>query len=300
MNNFNTPILFVIFNRPDTTQIVFNEIKKIKPKQLFVTADGPRENKPDETERCIKSREIINQIDWNCEVHKNYSETNLGCKVAVSSGITWFFDNIEEGIILEDDCVPDQSFFKFCEELLEYYKDDQRIMHIGGSNFQFGKKRGDGDYYFSKVNHIWGWATWKRAWKHYDVKIKSLDKFIENNYIKGVFNSNNIEKRWIRILTKVKNNKIDTWDYQWTYSMWSQDGLAILPNKNLVKNIGFGKVATHTKSSNSKLEKNEVSPLYIKNHPTMIVRDLEADLHFYKTTKRNIIIRILNKLKQYV
>ena len=300
MKYFDTPILFVIFNRPETTQIVFDEIKKIKPRKLFITADGPRKHKLDESKKCMQARQIIDQIDWDCQIYKNYSDVNLGCKIAVSSGINWFFNNVEEGIILEDDCAPNESFFTFCEEMLDRYRNDNRIMHINGSNFQFGKNRGDGDYYFSKISHVWGWATWRRAWKYYDMDLKSLDNFIVNNYIKGTFINKRIENDFINLLKKTKNNKIDTWDYQWTYSVWSQNGLSLSPNKNLVKNIGFGKTATHTKSSNAKLENNDAMHFLVHKHPTMIIRDIEADLYFYKQTKRAIIARILAKLKQYV
>jgi hypothetical protein len=296
----NTPVLFLIFNRPETTKKVFEAIRKARPEKLFIAADGPRENKIGENELCNEARTIVTQIDWPCEVKTLFRENNLGCKIGVSSAITWFFEHVENGIILEDDCLPDMSFFRFCEELLEYYKDDERIMHISGDNFQFEKKRGDGDYYFSKINHVWGWATWRRAWKYYDVSLNSLDKFIENNYIRDIFSDEKISKKWLNLFIKTKKGKIDTWDYQWTYSMWTQNGLAILPNVNLVKNIGFGNTATHTKSSNSKLERNDTVALSINKHPTMIVRDLEADEYFYKATRQNIATRFINKLKQYI
>ncbi len=162
------PVLFLIFNRPDTTQPVFNEIREAKPTKLFVAADGPRDNKKGEKEECEKTRKIIEQVDWDCELYKLYRDKNLGCKIAVSSAIDWFFENVEEGIILEDDCLPHPSFFRFCQELLEKYKGDERVFVISGDNFLFGRKRTNYSYYFSRYNHCWGWAGWIRTLSDYD------------------------------------------------------------------------------------------------------------------------------------
>ena len=186
---FTTPILFMIFNRPDTTARVFERIRGIKPSRLFVSADGPRLQKPDEAEQCIQARAVIQKIDWECEVKTKFSDKNQGCKMGVNSAINWFFEHVDEGIILEDDCLPDISFFPFCQTLLELYRNDERIMHIGGSNFQDGKLRDDGSYFFSGINHIWGWATWKRAWKQYDVQIRSLPSLRNNEIFRTVFPS---------------------------------------------------------------------------------------------------------------
>ena len=292
---FNTPILFIIFNRPETTKKVFEIIRQIKPSKLFIAADGPRSDKLDEVHLCDESRKTVSKIDWQCEVKTLYREKNLGCKIAVSSAINWFFENAEEGIILEDDCLPDPSFFIFCEQMLERYRNDLRIMHIGGDNFQFGRQRGNGDYYFSKMSHVWGWATWRRAWKYYDVEMKSLEDFIKNNYIKDIFNNKKIIDNWLKILNETKNNEIDTWDYQWTYTIWSQNGLSIIPNKNLVGNIGFGNNATHTKTMTDSIRNNRVHTLFIKKHPAIIARDYNADV-YYNTMKINIIDRIQNKI----
>lgn len=179
--SFTTPILFLIFNRPETTERVFQQIRKIQPRQLFVSADGPRPTKIGEQETCEQVQKIIQKIDWKCDLKTNYSEKNLGCRVAVSSGINWFFNHVYEGIILEDDCVPDISFFHFCETMLEYYRNDERIMHIGGFNYQDGIIRGSGSYYFSQLSHIWGWATWKRAWDKYDVNVSTYLNYSSRN-----------------------------------------------------------------------------------------------------------------------
>jgi hypothetical protein len=242
------PVLFIIFNRPDTTKKVFEAIRKYRPNELFIAADGPRENKPGEKERCEEARKITEQIDWPCEAKRLYRDKNFGCKLAVSGAIDWFFENVEEGIILEDDCLPDQTFFKFCEQMLVRYRDDHRVMHISGDNFQNGVHRGEKEasYYFSKYPHIWGWATWRRAWKKYDVKIKSWGE------VKKDLKIINLSGLWAKLYWKVifdlvNRGKIDTWDYQWLYACWINGGKTITPNINLVRNIGFWEQATHTR-----------------------------------------------------
>ncbi len=244
-NEFETPILFLIFNRPDTTQQVFNQLKQLKPKYLFVAADGPRLNKPGEFEICLETRNIINQIDWDCKVKTLFRDENSGCGIAVSSAISWFFEQVEYGIILEDDCLPDLSFFPYCEELLIRFKDNQKIMMIGGNNFQNGIQRGDGSYYFSNFGNIWGWASWRRAWQHYKREIR-VDKLFFSSLNKGIINNWKERKYWNNKLLKVVNGRIDTWDYQWIHAIWKNNGYSITPNCNLVVNLGFRNASTHT------------------------------------------------------
>ena len=294
-NKFETPILFIIFNRPDTAEKVFNEIKKIKPKKLFVSADGPRENKPGEKEKCLATRKIIDQVDWECEVYKKYSDVNLGCKLGVSSGIDWFFKNVEQGIILEDDCLPAQSFFKFCEELLEKYKNNEKIMMISGDNFQNGRQRGDGSYYFSKFSHIWGWATWRRAWEHYSVNMEGYPKFKQDKKINAIWSKEYIRKYWLDTFDQAYENKIDTWDYQWAFSIWKMDGLCVIPNYNLISNIGFRDDATHTKSAN-KLANQKIQSMDIIKHPFKIEQNKKADNYYSKIFKKSLFKKILNKI----
>jgi len=281
--NFNTPVLFLIFNRPNLTQQVFDKIKKVKPTELFVVADGARNQK--EWEICNKTRKIIDQIDWPCTVNKNYSDKNLGCKIRVSSGINWFFENVEQGIILEDDCLPSTSFFYFCQELLEKYRDNEKIMCISGDNFQDKIIRGDGDYFFSIFNHIWGWATWKRAWNFYDINIKNLPKFKRENKIKKIFPRNKLaQKYWLRIFDKMYKNKEDTWDYQWVFTCWNNNGLTCLPNKNLISNIGAGSSnATHGDKVNNRKHNLETYELdFPLKHPSEIKIDTDADNYTLK------------------
>lgn len=294
-----TPVLFLIFSRPDTTQRVFEEIRKARPAKLYVAADGPREAKKEESEKCRQTRAIINQVDWDCEVKTLYRDKNLGCRMAVSSAIDWFFEQEEEGIILEDDCLPHPDFFVFCTTLLEKYRYDSRVMHISGSNLQFGKVFGEGSYYFSKHVNIWGWASWRRAWQYYDVEISSFPRFIEQKQIHNVLFFHNNTRRYLRILHKIYQGA-DTWDFQWAYGVFTQNGLAITPNVNLVSNIGFGEESTHAFDSKNKMANIPVKPIGQIKHPAFVLHQNEADSRFTRITLRPLPLlnRIRKKLKK--
>jgi len=298
MNKFNTPILLMIFNRPDTTARVLDAIKYAQPKQLFVACDAPREYKDGEAEKVAETKALIkSMIDWECDVQTLYRDKNLGCKKAVSSAIDWFFEHVEQGIILEDDCVPDKTFFNYAEELLKKYKDDELVMHIGGSNFQHGKIRGDASYYFSRYNHIWGWATWRRAWEHYDVAIPDFPQFVKDKKINEIWDKKYIQDIWLDKFESVYEKKVDTWDYQWTYAIWKNNGLSIIPNKNLITNIGFGEDATHTKRKDMYAEM-ELQSMKELIHPKTKEIHTKADAFYNK--RLTLTYRIINKLKAYL
>ncbi|HNR86816.1 MAG TPA: hypothetical protein PKM65_00580 [Spirochaetota bacterium] len=297
-HSHGTPILFIIFNRPETTRLVFERIRQAKPTRLFVSADGPRSSVPDEAERCREARAIVERIDWDCEVKTFFKDSNCGCRVMVSSAITWFFDNVEEGIILEDDCLPDMSFFPFCAELLERYRNDNRIYMISGNNFQFGVKRGTGSYYFSKTNHIWGWASWRRAWRQYDVTLASFPEFKRNNIIQNIFVKKKEQRQWMRNFQLVYNGKLNTWDHQWAYAILTNNGMSIMPNVNLVSNIGFATGATHTTAGGNIFADMKTEPIGEIIHPPFTVPDLEAD-NYERIIYRNAIPftrKVRNKL----
>lgn len=274
---FNTPIVFIIFNRPDTTERVFAEIAEVRPRWLLVIADGPRADHYNDVEKCAAARAIIDGVDWDCEVLKNYSGVNLGCKRRVSSGIDWVFKTVEEAIILEDDCLPHPTFFRFCDEMLEHYREDTRIAMISGDNFQFGKKRTDYSYYFSRYSHIWGWATWKRSWENYDVDMKLWPKKRDGGWLQDIFGDNKTVRYWRKLFESVYRGEIDTWDYQWTFSCWIHNTLTILPNINLVSNIGFGSEGTHTTIKNECAEMETEPMAFPISHPEYILLDLLAD-----------------------
>lgn len=246
----NTPVVFLIFRRPDTTQRVFERIAQAKPKQLFVVADGPRN--PAEAEKCQQTRDIINQVDWDCQVYTNYADHNMGLRKRISSGLDWVFEQVEQAIILEDDCLPHPTFFRFCEELLEKYKDDERIMHISGDNFGYQRRAGvDDSYYFSMFAHVWGWATWHRAWTKYDVHMTCWgDRTIQERVL-SKFSSPAQRRYWRLMWNKTVEGAIQTWGYQWIYACIYHDALCIMPYANQISNIGAGAEGTNTKNTQS-------------------------------------------------
>jgi len=256
----NTPVALIIFNRPDTTALVFQEIAKARPPKLLIIGDGAREDKPDEIEKCAQARAIIEQVNWDCEVLTNYSDVNLGCRHRISSGIDWIFEHVNEAIILEDDCLPDQTFFRFCEEMLERYQEDERIGMIAGSNFLFGKKHGTASYYYSSSVSIWGWATWKRAWRHYDRDMKKWPQVQKKGWLKSLLLNRREHKHWSKHFQRTYDGQIDTWAYQWVFANWLQGWKSVVPNRNLISNIGFGDGATHTKD-NSVYSNIKIEPL---------------------------------------
>ena len=289
-----TSVLFLVFNRPETTIQVFETIRQAKPPRLYVAADGAREDKEGELEKVKQVREIVNQVDWDCEVKTLFRDKNLGCKIAISSAIDWFFEQEEMGIILEDDCLPHPTFFRFCEELLEKYRDDERIAMISGNNFQFGRKRTNYSYYFSRYPHIWGWASWRRAWKNYDVDMKIWSEIRNGNWLQDLFKDKKSVQYWVNIFEKTYQGKINSWGYRWTFSCWIQNALTVIPNVNLVSNIGFGMDATHTKAT-TKLSNISTSPIeFPLKHPNFIIRDTLAD----DFTQRNIFeLSIITRAK---
>lgn len=269
---FSTPILFLIFNRPDTTQIVFDRIREIQPKKLYVSADAPRKDRPGEIEKCIQTRSIIDQVDWECEIKTLFRENNLGCKLSVSDAISWFFREEEYGIILEDDCLPDLSFFPFCEELLIKYKDDNRIGHIGGNCFLPNIISSNLSYDFCSITHIWGWATWKRVWENVDIdfpfwkKAKNNRSFLFCNKWEEIYFSSFISD------ALTHRNGLNPWAVFYYYSLRLQHQLSIYPSVNLVTNIGLGDAnATHTTKSSKKLYIPSQQILFPLQHPMYVM-----------------------------
>jgi hypothetical protein len=273
-----TPVAFIIFNRPDATERVFAEIVKAKPPKLLVIGDGARASRPGEAEKIAAARTIIQRVDWECEVLTNFSEVNLGCKRRVSSGIDWVFEQVEEAIILEDDCLPDPSFFRFCQELLERYRHDQRIGMISGDNFQFGRRYGDDSYYFSKYVHIWGWATWRDRWvESYDVAIDKWPTIRDEGRLVDMVGDAREARYWGKIFERVHRGLIDTWDYQWVFANWVEGRISIMPSRNLISNIGFGVSATHTTGASDVADLSVFTLKFPLTHPLGIFRNIRAD-----------------------
>ena len=272
-----TPVALLIFNRPDTTERVFKEIAKARPPKLLVVADGARPNKIGEIDKCEQARTILNQVNWDCEVLTNYSDTNMGCKLRVSSGIDWIFQTVEEAIILEDDCLPEQSFFRFCEEMLIRYRHNERIGMVSGGNLQFGKQRGVGSYYFSRYTHIWGWASWRRAWQYYDRDISLWPQFRDEGWIEALFKTQGEQEYWRNSFQQVFDGKLDTWDCSWTFTALTHGLLQVAPNVNLISNIGFGPDATHTHVEGIHANMKTEPMRFPLTHPAFVLPDPYAD-----------------------
>lgn len=279
MTNYQTksPVLFLIFNRPDTTLQVFNQIRLAKPKRLYIAADGARKNQLNDAVLCEKAREISTKIDWECDLKTLFRKENLGCKNAVSSAIDWFFEQEEEGIILEDDCLPSSSFFSFCDQMLERYRADSRIRHITGSNLQLGQAWGEASYYFSRITAVWGWASWRRVWKEYDKDLLQYNETEVQHQLNNIFSDTFLEYQWMKVFKALKANEINTWDYQLALINYFNNGLSVTPNVNLISNIGFRADATHTPDSGfvySQLPLEEIGEMV---HPQYYLPETEAD-----------------------
>lgn len=279
MDKLTTPILFLVFNRPATTQLVFEAIRNAKPTSLYIACDGPRGNVPDDIEKCSAVRAIVSNVDWECDVKTLFREENLGCGLGILQALTWFFHHEPEGIILEDDCLPVPEFFPFCTELLEKYRNDTRVMQIGGNNLLSELNRShEYSYFFSNHNSIWGWATWRRAWNLYDYNMKLYDIVLKNGFLNGHFGSIYEEEYFSWVFKRTVVHPDITWDYQWEFMRRINSGLTIRPQRNLVINLGFGEDATHTTDvggASSKLLLEEIGfPL---RHPEFVMVDTDAD-----------------------
>lgn len=273
-----TPVALIVFNRPDCAARVLAAIASAKPEKLFVIADGPRPNKPEDVEKCAATRALFERVDWDCEVLTDFSDVNLGCKMRPVTGVDWVFDQVEEAIIFEDDCLPHPSFFQFCEELLERYRDDRRVMMIGGINFLGNWKTTRQSYYFSRFGGTWGWATWRRAWRLNDHKLKIWPAVLESCAIEEMFPNPRHAAYWREIFQQIYDGQLeDVWDYQWLLACWINSGYRIFPEVNLISNIGFRDDATHT-FGESPLANMPAEPIaFPLKHPKMMVRSVRAD-----------------------
>ena len=317
---YDVPILLIAYKRPDKVARVLESIKKIKPKTLYVACDGADSRNSVDLKAVKLTRKIIKEkIDWDTNLKIKFNKANKGCMKAVSEAISWFFDNVDEGIILEDDCLPHKDFFPFCKELLIKYRFDKRVWCITGDNLQNDKWIGDGSYYFSRYNHCWGWASWKRCWSKYDVQIKDWPNFQKSGLFESLFFHEKELKHWKNTFDSIfYYGKPDTWDYQWTYTCFINSGLTAIPNRNLIENIGFNSEGTHTKKGDSPAKidnyekgKSGILPLV---HPAYVVRSEDADrytelmyfsgpnyfslLYLIKLFKR--IMNRLEMLKSYI
>lgn len=256
MNQLETPVALIVFNRPELTRRVFAAVAAARPSRLFLIADAARLNRPGEAERCEQVRQIVTAVDWPCNVETNFATENMGCRPRIVSGINWVFSRVEEAIILEDDCLPDPSFFPFCSKLLERYRDQPQIGFIAGFNpleksFPFAFS-----YYYSLpvTFSIWGWATWRRAWQEFDEHIRSWPQVKKAGLLNVIFPDKKVVTYWSGFFDKMHQGiGPSAWDYQWIYTCWTHNWLSIVPCRNLIQNIGFGPQATHTKAADPAL-----------------------------------------------
>lgn len=269
-------VIFLVFNRPAETARVFARIRAARPRRLFIVADGPRPGRAGEAEKCRQVRELVEQgIDWPCAIVRDYAEANLGSGRRVASGITAAFAQTDEAIILEDDCLPDPSFFPFCAELLARYRDDPRVGLIGGSHHQFESRPDGPSYYFCRYGNTWGWATWRRAWEKFDYEMKDWPAWRDAGGVERLFSEPAVRRFW-RATWDESAGRRDVWDYQWVFCYLRHGLLGTLPRVALVENIGFGADATHTAGLGEAGPPVE-SMRFPLQHPARIEPDLVAE-----------------------
>ena len=290
----STPVALIIFNRPNKTLRVFLEIAKAKPSVLLIVGDGPRINNINDEELVEQARKIVNLVDWPCKLLINFSKENMGCRLRVSSGIDWIFSQVEEAIILEDDCLPDPTFFLFCEEMLGLYRYDEKIGMIAGTNFHIRSDPNLDSYFFSRYSYIWGWATWRSRWEAYDVNMKKWNLYAGNDRLETLFGSKERAAYWRPIFESAAHGNLDTWDYQWLFANLVSGRLNIVPENNLITNIGFDESATHT-TGKSEIANLPTTPLQFPlKHPHTIQRDIDLDKlqdkKFYKKSMKSKLI----------
>ncbi|HWA38221.1 MAG TPA: hypothetical protein VG873_10185 [Burkholderiales bacterium] len=271
------PVLILAFNRPDLTRRALAAVQAARPAAVYFAVDGARAGKAGEHEAVQAVQELAQTLD-GCAVHTLFREQNLGCKLAVSQAISWFFEQVEEGIVMEDDCVAHPSFFHFAAELLERYRDDERVMMISGDNFQKGPPRTPYSYYFSRYTHIWGWASWRRAWRLYDHAMSAWPELRDGDWLMDVLGDRDAVTYWTRIFDQTHGERNTSWGYRWMFAAFRNSGLTVLPNVNLVSNIGFGAEGTHNRATDDPHAALSLQELpFPLRHPPFVIRDGRAD-----------------------
>lgn len=276
---FTTPVLIITYKRLETTAKVLESLRAIRPTHIYVANNAPNPADPADVAKVQAVRDLFDKgVDWPCKIIKLYRTEHLSAKLSISGAISWFFSEVEEGIVLEDDCACDPSFFTLAQDCLDKYRNDERIWHISASNFQFGQRYGDASYYYSCFNHIWGWAGWRRAWQHFDLELKAVPRAQHILNLKQLFERKEDRTYWLAIYDYIKSGNLDTWDYHWQFMLWHHRGLAVIPQANLVQNLGFGADATNSVDPNLALAHLPVEALTLPLvHPADVVPNAEAD-----------------------
>lgn len=297
---FNVPVALFFFNRPNELKAVFDAIAKIKPSRLFLIADGPRMENIDDSQLCAESRSIVNQVNWPCKVYRKYSDTNQGCRNAIPNGLDWVFSHVEQCIILEDDCIPNDSFFYYCEELLNRYSKNRNIMTIGGHRYDGPDEFNGTSYFFSKYPSTWGWATWKRAWEHFDLELTEWSNLKNTDWLSTILGNKRHESYWSRIFDQMIEG-MDAWDYALVFSTWVKNGISIRSRVNLIENIGFGPDATHTKENHHLISQRKYKKILLPlRHPDRIQTKTEDEDRIEWVSYSGTIERILQNAHQKI
>lgn len=290
----SVPVVLIAFNRPETTAKVLAAIRGYRPSRLLVVADGPRPHRSGEAERCAAVRRLIDEgVDWPCDIERCWSDVNLGCRKRVSSGLDWAFSRADRAIVLEDDCLVHPSFFPYCEELLERYAHDERIGSIGACDVSESGADHDASYRFSRFHHVWGWASWSRAWRHYDVAAAAWPRLRDAGWLDGECHGRAERDFWRSVFEGVHTGRIDTWDFQWVFACWANRMLSICPQANLVTNIGFGADATHTTGADAAPSMATHGLRLPLRHPETLAIDHAADRitsakHYRRSLRRRL------------
>jgi GR25 family glycosyltransferase involved in LPS biosynthesis len=291
------PVLLVAFNRPDTTRTVFQKIREAKPQKLYVTVDGPREEKDGEVDLVNKVKAIVQDVDWNCKTYYLFHEKNLGAEVTVSSAISWAFENEEYAIILEDDIVAPLSFFRFSNDMLIKYKDDERIATVTGCNFTPIKTTNNEDYFFANYGHSWGWGTWKRNWEMFDLNAEVSDEHLKKDFLKKITNSKAEMNYYRKFFKRIKQNGPgnSTWDQIGFYVHRVKNSLSIIPRVNLTTNIGI--YGLHAKGLTEHHFRPYDENFVVRKSPIEVIRNIEYDKHHFRTyinRKKSLYQRIIH------
>jgi hypothetical protein len=296
---FETPVALFVFNRPDTTRRVFEVITDVRPARLLLVADGSRPGKAGEAEICQQVREIVARVDWPCEVSTNFAESNLGCRERMISGLNWVFSLVEEAIILEDDCLPDASFFPFCQELLERYRGNDRVAYISGCNIVQKYLKTSYSYFFSQIGGIWGWATWRSHWQRYERHLSDWPELRNEKILSEIFDQPKVVVFWTRIFDAMhENGGANTWDYQWLFTCLKNNSLIAVSSVNLVANIGYGQDATHATEAVPRWILPATPMAFPLKHPPSYIPLRSVDRRLLQVlTSRPLLYRISRRLR---
>lgn len=282
-HRLNTPVAMLVFRRPQQTARVLEAVRQARPRTLLVAADAPRPGRPDEAQACARTRALFDQIDWDCQLITRFHETNLGAGVGPATGISWVFEQVPEAIILEDDCVPDPSFFRFCAELLERYRDDPRVMQISGTTYRAQPLFTRHSYVFSQFPACWGWACWRRAWRHFDQHVPAWGRLRQTPWLSRIIRQHRVEGAWACELDQAWRGHIHTWDFQWAFACWLHQGLSIRPRHNLITNIGHGHDATHTHNDDDPMLNLPTRPMrFPLHHPPRVKAHRRLDRQYVR------------------